>query len=187
MPVKRRHDKRRARVDLSPTIEAYLLDELDETALTDEQRNELVGARYFDDPDLGAIWREHGAQLVERFAQQHPGMRPSYWWSVDAPSPRNRVGGVGTMQHGVLATGLRLRFGVPVDWITRSDVATYKLIATDLGVPPVDPRDPPRYESEATFLRRHKLLLPGELRRLSRTDFAPEPITDLIDFGEDAS
>ena len=33
--------------------------------------------------------------------------------------------------------------------------------------------DPPTYESEASYLRRLGLLLPGELRRISRDDFNP--------------
>jgi hypothetical protein len=33
--------------------------------------------------------------------------------------------------------------------------------------------DPPTYESDASYLRRLGLLLPGELRRISRDDFNP--------------
>ena len=46
-------------------------------------------------------------------------------------------------------------------------------------VPPLsfvafDPADPPVFESQATFLKRHELLLPGEAKRLRRADYAPE-------------
>lgn len=38
----------------------------------------------------------------------------------------------------------------------------------------VNPADPPILESEAAFLRRHGLLLPGESRRLRAKDYKPE-------------
>jgi hypothetical protein len=41
---------------------------------------------------------------------------------------------------------------------------------------PISATDPPRYESEASFLKRHKLLLPGEVRRLRHADFEPETV-----------
>jgi hypothetical protein len=45
------------------------------------------------------------------------------------------------------------------------------------GVIPVNPDDPPRFESQASYLRRFGLLLPGEERRLGPSDFEPEVIT----------
>ena len=38
----------------------------------------------------------------------------------------------------------------------------------------IDPLDPPKFESEAAFLRRHRLLLPSERARLTEADFEPE-------------
>ena len=40
----------------------------------------------------------------------------------------------------------------------------------------IDPTDPPRYEAQAAYLKRHKLLLPGEERRLAPADFEPEEV-----------
>ncbi len=39
-----------------------------------------------------------------------------------------------------------------------------------------DPADLPRYESEAAFLKRLELLLPGEERRLRPKDYEPEAV-----------
>ena len=39
-----------------------------------------------------------------------------------------------------------------------------------------DPADPPLYESQASYLLRHDLLLPGERRRLTEGDLDPEAI-----------
>ena len=44
------------------------------------------------------------------------------------------------------------------------------------GLPP-DPNDPPKFESQAAYLKRHGLLEPGEERRLNPADFEPEIIT----------
>ena len=41
---------------------------------------------------------------------------------------------------------------------------------------PIDPDDPPVYESQPDYLRRHNLLLPGEAQRLTAADFAPEVV-----------
>ena len=38
----------------------------------------------------------------------------------------------------------------------------------------INPEDPPVYESEASYLERRGLLLPGDQARLSRADFEPE-------------
>lgn len=35
----------------------------------------------------------------------------------------------------------------------------------------IDDRDPPRYESEAAYLDRHGLFLPGERKRLKKADW----------------
>jgi len=41
---------------------------------------------------------------------------------------------------------------------------------------PVDPNDPPTFESQAAYLKRLGLLLPGEEKRLAPKAFAPERI-----------
>jgi hypothetical protein len=40
----------------------------------------------------------------------------------------------------------------------------------------IDPNDPPLYESEARFLDRNGLFLPGEKKRLKAKDFEPETL-----------
>ena len=38
----------------------------------------------------------------------------------------------------------------------------------------VDEEDPPLFEAQASYLERLGLLLPGERRRLAKSDFEPE-------------
>lgn len=155
-------------------------------------------------PTLEGLWPIHGTGIVEAWAVEHPGTRPSLWWCQDAPrtqhalaypqawnrseegtEPRLRVGGIGT--PGLSA---RYRLGVPTDWIKPWEADYYngrlvsvrgEPIGTEYteghfeGVPP-DPLDPPRFESQATYLVRHGLLLPGERARLKAAAFKPETI-----------
>ena len=40
----------------------------------------------------------------------------------------------------------------------------------------IDPADPPRYEAQATYLRRYGLLLRGEEKRLPPDAYEPEAV-----------
>jgi hypothetical protein len=40
----------------------------------------------------------------------------------------------------------------------------------------IDPGDPPVFESQASYLERHGLFLPGERKRLKKEDFEPEVV-----------
>lgn len=173
---------RAARPAIPLVLWRYLADEIeDEATLTSAERGVLGAARLLNAPDLGEIWCRLASAIVAEFAEQHPGMRPAHWWAVDAPEPRRRVGGVGTPQHERLATGLSLTYGVPRYWISQGLLDTYRGIGTDLGVPAVDPSNPPMFESEGAYLKRHRLFLPGEARRLTRADYEPESLLELVD------
>lgn len=133
------------------------------------------------------LWTAHRARVVREHVASEPGTRPVVWWTMDAPSePRRRLGGVGTPSHEVLAVYAEHRFGVPVHWIWPDLAECYRLIGRPLAVPAVDVNDPPRFESEAAYLRRLGLLLPGELRRLDETDFEPVSLLDVFEFSDQA-
>jgi hypothetical protein len=80
--------------------------------------------------------------------------------------------------------------GIPNFWVDAWEVEYYNgrlSLAEGLrrgaGAPkgdfkgvPIDPDDPPLYESQAAYLERHGLFLPGERRRLRKADFEPEPV-----------
>jgi hypothetical protein len=114
------------------------------------------------------VWRENADRIVAEFAAENPGQRPLLWWRFDAPEPRRRLGGTGTPLHECSACALNLHYGVPSHW-RRAD--QFYLNGT-----PIDPANPPIYESEATYLKRLGLLLPGEGKRLTEADFEPECI-----------
>lgn len=111
------------------------------------------------------------------------------------PAPRMRLGGIGTAWHEFAGEPPATRFGLPARWLTASEVECFTRIDPPpvdgfedddpgvIGAPEapteeaahmhaIDPADPPRFESQATFLERHGLLLPRE--RLPAGAHAPE-------------
>ena len=119
------------------------------------------------DARLAAFWREHEQEVLRWHIRHWPGTRPARWWQFSAPEPRRRLGGIGTPLHECTAYGLSLHYGIPDGWRRVGDYFT--------SGTPIDPADPPAFESEAAFLARHnKLFLPGESERLCPRDFWPE-------------
>lgn len=123
-----------------------------------------------------ALWEEHRDAALADWVKERPGTRPSLWWRYDAPrwnapkeyrdwcyvpmlpEPRLRLGGVGvTMREKFPAYSPHWPLGVPDQWSE------------------IDAEDPPSFESQAAYLRRHKLFLDGEEARLTDADF--EPVT----------
>lgn len=136
-----------------------------------------------------ATWTRIRDEYLAQWAADHPGRRPSAWWTYDAPEPRRRVGGIGD----VFAAG-KLRFGIETDWTSREQVMLYtgrcRHVAghflTEFTVPgfakvAVDPSDPPAHESQASYLARLDLFLPGERARVPADAFAPERLVVPVD------
>jgi hypothetical protein len=194
-----RHAKPRGRfVELTDYQLAMLLDqELPEP--TPEDQWWWIAQAGADQPtkawhglSLSMLWRVNEPTLLSMWIAENPGTRPSCWWDYSAPrapagsiprmsgtwldgklaEPRRRLGGKGTPKSEVLAVVPRFAYGVPVDWITAADLQTWPRLTCT----PLDPRDPPVFESEAAYLERHNLFSPGERRRLRKADWAPEAV-----------
>jgi hypothetical protein len=141
-----------------------------------------------DRPSIDELWAAVGDAIVEEWIEEAPGTRPSTWWRFTAPrlaaedwphpwfgqeappEPRRRVGGTGRPAFEWTAYVARWWCGVPCDWIWVGDAM--------LGAraEAADPDDPPVFESQAVYLQRFGLCLPGELAQLEPTDFEPEAI-----------
>jgi hypothetical protein len=193
MPVRKRVDKRRQAVT----------DEIDAWLLGHDKESGFV--KYLPSEELAALWSEHSERIIEEHIVLQPGTRPARWWNHDAPripvgtfpgmwydgllsEPRKRIGGTGTAASDVLAYMPTFSFGLPSIWITRSDVKYYSGLAVDIhgsqiggelaifdGVA-IDSDDPPTFESQSSYLNRHGLFLPGEIKRLKKADWAAEVI-----------
>ena len=118
------------------------------------------------------IWKEHGQAVTEAWAAKHPGSRPSWWWLFPSPRYRERIGGSGFPKSDFLADVATFLYGIPECWITIRDVRIWP----DLAGKEINPADPPAFESEATFLKRNGLLLPGEDDRIKHRAWQPEKI-----------
>ncbi|HUT44564.1 MAG TPA: hypothetical protein VMW95_09520 [Desulfobacterales bacterium] len=117
-------------------------------------------------------WEKHRDWILRDFIRKNPGRRPWAWWRYDAPrwarkfgawfdgtlpEPRLRVGGAGTVaQEKFPAIIPRFNCGIPKDWHE------------------IDEHDPPTFEAEASYLKRHGLLSKTKEKRLKPGDFEPE-------------
>jgi len=154
---------------------------------------------------LKAIWNSHREELMPEFIEENPGKRPWAWWRFDAPrcevkmeawfdgtfpETRKRVGGTGTPDYQFSEYVLHFEKGIPKRWLTQSQVDYYNRRAKDIHENPmkikykegdfqgvaIDPEDPPMFESEAAYLKRHGLLTTIEEKWLKPDDFEPETI-----------
>ena len=96
-------------------------------------------------------------------------------------------GGKGTPAYEALAYVPHFDKGIPSSWVSASDVAYYNGRARGLHGNPIgteyeeghfpheayDPADPPVFESEASSLERHALLLAQEERRIPAEGWEP--------------
>ena len=162
---------------------AYLSDQLE---LIEPGSSEAFDY-HFSDWNPKKLWRAYRDEFLPKWISKHPCTRPSPWWDHDAPrwlddpwpgcfihgklaQPRKRLGGIGTAKFEVLAYAPSFTKGIPDGWITELDVRIHGKIGKV-----IDPEDPPTYESEAAYLKRHGLLTPGEIRHLEKRPELLEP------------
>jgi hypothetical protein len=124
---------------------------------------------------------EHGDAYLAEFVKAHPGRRPFWWWNFDPKSPeepRRLIGGTGEPRKES-HPDFGYDFGVPDkrSWNTRFGVK----YDGPLDGEPLDPADPPTFESQAAYLKRHALFLPGEEKRLPSDAFEPESVLDIVE------
>jgi hypothetical protein len=205
VPVKRRLNKRRE--EIPDVVRRLLSDE----PITDSMEVFFTTYILTDEKRIEA-WQALRDGIIADWVQKYPGARPSHWWRYDAPkepvsvygghrheaAQRRRLGGLGMAKFEVLNNAPKFEFGIPTDWVNRFEVAYYngrpqrdvngELLKPQfeegdfVGVAP-DPDDPPVFESEASYLKHHNLLLPGEARLLKKRDFEPE-VLEVYVFGE---
>lgn len=76
-------------------------------------------------PITSELWAEYREVILPRWALDQPGRRPSWWWRIDAPEPRRRLGGTGTARSDCLSVLPLFDRGLPAHWITPWEVAYY--------------------------------------------------------------
>jgi len=130
--------------------------------------------------DANPDWliENYGDAFLAEFVKANPGRRPFWFWNyLELPEDgqRLRVGGVGD-PHAEERPGFDM--GVPDDnsW----NLAWNAKRGGKLDGMPIDPNDPPMFESEASYLRRHNLFLKGEEARLTDVDFDPVSVFEIV-------
>jgi hypothetical protein len=120
------------------------------------------------------IWETYRDDLIGTYVEQHPGRRPWGFWRFEAPAEhRLRLGGKGDCIPDHVSDEVEEYWrGLPTYWIGEDRLMAWP----ELAAYAIDPGDPPRFESEAAYLKRLGLLLPGEAERLTTADFEPELI-----------
>jgi len=115
-------------------------------------------------------WNENKKTVVSDWIKKFPGTRPSTWWDFEAPEIRQRIGGIGDCENDVFNIVPVVTLGIPEDWIGLAWLEVYP----DLTA--IDPENPPVFESQATYLKRHKILTKAEKNSLKLMDFETERI-----------
>jgi hypothetical protein len=112
------------------------------------------------------LWNLAKVELLPEWILERPGSRPSTWWRFDAP-PEHRIfiGGGGAAADQVLAYAPQFYRGLPVNWADFQE------------------GNPPRFESECAYLRRHNLLVASELKVLKAADY---DATEALDANSEA-
>ena len=110
------------------------------------------------------LWDLHKDEILPRWIKKNPWTRPFAWWELDAPWNEKRKPEIhrGYKKYfpkvrkmvngrGKLNLGLFYQFGVPCDWAE------------------IDTADPPLYETEGAYLKRHGLLTEEEEKLMKRS------------------
>jgi hypothetical protein len=194
MPRARRPDRQRVGAPVTDNIWLWLVDEFDGAGDFDILL--LRGGAEERNSELRQIAEQAMPAILAYFVPRHWGKRPAIWWQFGAPQidllanvfplmenrpwhgePRQRVGGKGfTPWDCGLGIVPCFEYGLPTLW-EKDDFQWRRDGRTPpAGFVALDPDDAPLFESEASYLKRHDLFLPGEERRLGPADFEPEAI-----------
>ena len=147
------------------------------------------------------VWLAIRDELLPQWIKVHPGTRPSWWFLFDSQCPRisaediqrhgwtgcyytkdlpdlrRRLGGIGDPAYEHYSLVPHFDCAVPDQFITAEDVEWHREEGEEFSGIPFDADDPPVYESQASYLDRHKLLTPAERRRLRAQDFKPVKVS----------
>lgn len=127
-------------------------------------QGQLLHATRPDAPEAVPAWATWGESITAEWIEQHPGSRPFAWWVLEARKPRRVLTAPDTVAE-FLGNGAR-----PFVWRLNLGVSVQAWELED-GEGDVE------IESQATYLKRFRLLGDRERRALTAEDFAPETIS----------
>jgi len=202
MPTKRTRKVHQRRAEVSKVALYYASDGLWGERPTGVDLDEfLYGYPGCSADQCRMVWLAVRDELLPSWVKEYPGTRPSWWYlfdpecprmsdeeierhgwtgwffAKDLPDLRRRLGGVGDPIFEHLNYVPHFDCAVPDHFVSAEDVRFYRSEGEKFRGKPIDPRNPPKYESEASYLKRHRLLATVERQRLRKKDFEPEIIT----------
>jgi hypothetical protein len=168
MPRRRRIDKAKPHAEISAAVWAYLNDL--PTPDDSESTFEIFMLDNPNDTALRELWDRARGEVLAGWVKDHPGTRPGAWWTCEAP--RQPMGNFQGCYYDAKLPEARKFIsgsGCPA-WMVMAHVPAY-----ELGLPAqwagFEAENPPKFESQACYLRRNNLLTPHELRVLGATAF----------------
>jgi hypothetical protein len=159
MPTTRRLRTRSRREAIDPAHWAILTDA---PLPADANPFTALDAESYDVMRL--LWEDYRAGILADWIKTRPGTRPAMWWRYDAP--RLDPSQLGRWSRTVVAPRLiETRRKLRGDGKPLHEALNYAP-SHDYGIPAWfgDPDNPPVFESQHAYLRRHGLLLPAERR-----------------------
>jgi hypothetical protein len=167
--ARRRSPEVRSRLEISDGVWAYLND-LPIPDGDSETHFEVLLLEAGDGEALREVWDRARGEVITGWIRDHPGTRPGNWWRFEAPrqplgthagafydgklpQPRKQISGTGCDASAISAYMPSYESGLPTSWAAFEEA------------------DPPTFESQASYLRRHNLLTAGELRVLTAGDY----------------
>jgi hypothetical protein len=131
-----------------------------------------------DSTKLESIWCEYQSEILESYISKYPGKRVSHWWTFDGPQVEVKWPGVSRItEPRRLISGYCF-----LPWANKKALKPnyYKAIPNVSKIFDVyDLNEPAYFESEASYLQRHGLLLKNE-SQLTEHAFAPVNFLDVM-------
>jgi hypothetical protein len=169
------------------------------TDLSGRAKVEIFMLRHGGDR-LREVWQLHRDEILPEFIRKNLCSRPFCWWKFDIKELRERIGGIGDLMREIeFYEPTDCHNGIPMGWVAKWQVEYYNgnfrdihgnLVDSgfkegDFTEVAIDPNDPPTYESEAAYLRRHDLLSEIEERYLKQHSELLKPEKVEFEYEED--
>src|SRR5664280_1874462 len=167
--ARRRLLETRPKLEISEGVWNYLCD-IPYEDLDSETKFAIILLEAGDGEALREVWGRARGEVLGAWLKDHPGTRPAVFWRFDTPhqplgthdgcfydgklpQPRKQISGAGCDASAISAYMPSYESGLPTAWAGFEE------------------GDPPVFESQAAYLKRHNLLTAGELRVLTASDY----------------
>src|ERR1019366_9844751 len=167
--ARRKTPEARPKLEIADCVWNYLCD-IPYKDLDSETKFAIILLEAGDGEGLREVWNRARGECLGAWLKDHSGTRPAVWWRFDAPrlpfgtwpgcfwdgrlqEPRKQISGAGCDASAISAYMPTFELGLPSCWAAFEEA------------------DPPVFESQAAYLRRHGLLTPHEVRVLTAADY----------------